>query len=245
MNLVIPMAGRGKRFVEAGYKVPKFLLEAHGKTLLEWSVNSLPLELADRTVFIMLSEHEKDFQVANRIRQLYSDRTKLEFVFLDQTTRGQAETVLCAASVIDPDSPLVIFNIDTMFKSPTLVNSLLDTDADGVLGYFHSSDPRFSFAETDRFGNVIRVSEKDPISQNALTGFYHFRFASDFIDVASRCINEKRLTKGEFYVAPLYNQLLLRGSRLILDHAPVHHILGTPEEYERFLLLDKACDFLH
>ena len=45
MNFVIPMAGRGERFKKAGFSLPKMLIESHGKTLLEWSVDSLPLEL--------------------------------------------------------------------------------------------------------------------------------------------------------------------------------------------------------
>lgn len=234
MTIVIPMAGRGQRFTDAGHVLPKFLLEAHGKTLLQWSVDSLPLELATLTVFIMLREHDEKFQAESMIRRLYSAKTPVAFVFIDDVTRGQAETVMCASSLIDPNLPLLIFNIDTAFSSPTLKDNLLRSDADGVLGCFYSNKPRFSFAQTDDTGLVTRVTEKDPISNNALTGLYHFRLASDFVNAAKQCIGENRLTKGEFYVAPLYNQLLIGGARLILDYAPVHYILGTPEEYTEF-----------
>jgi dTDP-glucose pyrophosphorylase len=234
MTFVIPMAGHGRRFIEAGYAQPKFLLEAHSKTLLEWSVDSLPLELADLTVFVMLREHEEAHDMEARIRKLYGQRTPLAFVFIDEVTRGQAETIMRASSLIKPELPLLIFNIDTMFQSPTLKGNLLRDDIDGVLGCFCSNEPRFSFAATNHTGLITRVTEKEPISEHALTGLYHFRRAADFMEVATDAISNNQLTKGEFYVAPLYNQLLARGARLILDQAPVHYILGTPQEYAEF-----------
>ena len=234
MNFVIPMAGHGSRFIEAGHALPKFLLEAHGKTLLEWSVDSLPLEMASLTTFVILREHEAAHQMEARIRELYGLSTPLAFVFLDEVTRGQAETVLRASSLIEPDRPLVIFNIDTMFHSPTLKSSLQRDDVDGVLWCFHSLESRFSFAAIDSEGAITWVAEKEPISAYALTGLYHFRRAADFLETAAVAISQNQLTKGEFYVAPLYNQLLARNARLILDHAPIHHILGTPQEYAEF-----------
>ena len=45
MNFLITMAGEGRRFREAGFTVPKMLIEAKGKTLLEWSIDSLPLKI--------------------------------------------------------------------------------------------------------------------------------------------------------------------------------------------------------
>jgi CTP:molybdopterin cytidylyltransferase MocA len=87
------MAGHGRRFIECGYARPKFLLEAHGKSCLEWSVNSLPLQLGDRLIFVGLREHEEAFKMEDRIKARYSDYG-LDFVWLDQVTRGQSETVL-------------------------------------------------------------------------------------------------------------------------------------------------------
>ena len=226
MTIVLPMAGRGQRFTDAGHLLPKFLLEAHGKTLLQWSVDSLPLELASLTVFILLREHEEKFQVESKIRRLYNSKTPLAFVLLDEITRGQAETILRASSMIKPELPLIIFNIDTMFRSPTLKSNLLRTDVHGVLGSFRSTEPRFSFATTDHDGSVTLVTEKEPVSDNALTGLYHFRRAADFLNIAQLAIDNNLLTLGEFYVAPLYNELLKHDARIILDHTPVHHILG-------------------
>ena len=56
MTIVITMAGLGSRFKKAGYTVPKYMIEAHGKTLFEWSMESLSgFELSKNTCIFILS----------------------------------------------------------------------------------------------------------------------------------------------------------------------------------------------
>jgi len=235
VNFVIPMAGRGQRFVDAGYTLPKMLIEAHGKTLLQWSVDSLPLDLCDSLIFIGLLEHEQRHAIAPLIRSWYGDRVHLEFIFIAEVTRGQAETVLLAEPFVSPSQPLVVFNIDTAFHSPSLRQRLLDRNTDGVLGSFAATDPRFSYATVDDSGYVSHVAEKVVISPHALTGMYCFQKAEEFFTVASRAITAGATIRGEFYIAPLYNDLIRVGRRFVLDQCESYAILGTPAELEDFL----------
>ncbi len=234
MTVVIPMAGHGERFRRAGYLMPKMLIRAGGRTLLEWSVDSLPLHLADRVVFVGLSEHNEAHRLEAAIRDLYGDRAELRFRWLPAVTKGQAQTVLAASEHIPADAPLLIFNIDTTFRSATLERSLLDPGNDGVLGSFQGSDPRYSFAATGADGRVTRIVEKQPISSHALTGMYYCRKAAPFMEITARAVREDRTTKGEFYVAPLLQDLVDEGHHFVLDQAQEHHVLGTPEELELF-----------
>jgi dTDP-glucose pyrophosphorylase len=236
MNFVIPMAGLGSRFVEAGYQIPKPLLPAHGKTLLEWSVDSLPLELATRLVFIGLKEHRDKFDLEAVIRSLYQQYNP-QFHWLDQSTRGQSETVCLAASLLDQEVGLLIFNIDTAFRSADLADLLQKSQYDGVLGAFDSEEARFSFASINEAGRVKEVREKIAISSNALTGLYHFSSTAAFLEIAQQAIDADEREKGEFYVAPLYNKLIERGAHFVLAPSEAHWILGTPAEYEAFLEL--------
>lgn len=234
MNFVIPMAGLGSRFSELGYALPKPLLPAHGKTLLEWSVDSLPLDLATRLIFVGLKVHRDTFSLEDMIRNIYPDQP-LEFLWLEHTTRGQAETVALAAPLMDLTKGLLIFNIDTAFRSFGLRELLLDDRHSGLLGAFESNEPRFSFAHLDEQGYVDEVREKIVISSHALTGLYHFSSTQDFLEVAHDAIAANEREKGEFYVAPLYNRLIARGARFVLDTCEQHWILGTPLEYDLFL----------
>lgn len=234
MNFVIPMAGHGKRFSLAGYNVPKMMIRAHGKSLLQWSVDSLPLKLCTNLVFIGLKEHEEKHHLTAQIKSLYGGGGALQFVYLEKATRGQAETVLKAEPLLFLDRPILIFNIDTCFHSPTLEKDLMRTDVDGILGAFNDKSDRYSYALTDSSGDVLRVEEKNPISSNALTGLYHFSRTTDFLDVATVALERNQTEKGEFYVAPLYNPLIAKGRRFILNFVSQQHILGTPEELVAF-----------
>jgi dTDP-glucose pyrophosphorylase len=236
MNFLITMAGEGRRFRDAGYTVPKMLIEAKGKTLLEWSVDSLPLHLCSRLIFVAQQQHEDAFRVSKKIISIYSSRvSSLHFKFIDKLTRGQSETACLAKHLIDPAKPLLIFNIDTQFVSSMLEKNLLRKDIDGVLGAFYSEEPRFSFASLDDEGFITRTAEKEVISSNALTGLYHFTRPADFFEAAEDAFAKNETTKGEFYIAPLYNHLIAKGRRLIVDMADEVNILGTPEELKIFL----------
>ena len=184
MNFLITMAGEGRRFREAGFTVPKMLIEAKGKTLLEWSIDSLPLKICSRLIFVGLQQHDEEFQLSEKITTLYSHRVKsLHFKFINTLTRGQSETAYLAKELVDLSKPLAIFNIDTQFSSSTLEKNLLNKEIDGVLGAFFSTEPRFSFASLDEKGFVTETAEKVVISSNALTGLYHFTNSIDFFEI--------------------------------------------------------------
>lgn len=235
MNVVIPMAGRGQRFVDAGYATPKMLIEVHGKTLLEWSVDSLPLELCTRLIFIMLEEHKATHGLEILILNKYAAYNPT-FVYLDGVTRGQAETVLKSATYWNMDEALLIYNIDTAFESKQLSGKLAANTSDGILGAFidTSDSSKYSYAKLNEEGWVTEVVEKEKISDYALTGLYHFADPEDFITVAEKNIDENNTVKDEFYVAPIYNQLLQQGKRFTIDVCDTTTILGTPEELEAF-----------
>ena len=236
MNFLITMAGEGRRFREAGYDLPKMLIVAKGKTLLEWSIDSLPLNVCSRLIFVGQQKHEDEFQLSKKIISIYGKRVKdLQFRFIDKLTRGQSETACLAKDIVDLSRPLLIFNIDTQFSSSSLEKNLLKTNNDGVLGAFYSNEPRFSFAALNYKGFVTKTAEKEVISSNALTGLYHFTYPGDFFDAAESAFASNETTKGEFYIAPLYNYLIAKGRKLIVDVADEVNILGTPEELNLFL----------
>lgn len=239
MNFVIPMAGNGSRFVAAGYPLPKMLIEAKGKTLMEWSIDSLPLGMCTNLVCIILRKHEEEHNLSALIRSLYAGRVgDIKVVVLDEVTRGQAETVYLAQEAIDDRKGLLIYNIDTAFGSRSLAASLQDTAADGILGAFASHEDRFSFARTNEEGIVTETAEKQVISGHALTGLYHFRSPGMFYQAFEHHLEHNLTYKQEFYIAPMYNYLIGKGYRFKIDEVDSIDILGTPEELDAFLAIN-------
>ncbi|MBI4802319.1 MAG: hypothetical protein HY796_07320 [Elusimicrobia bacterium] len=238
----IAMAGRGLRFAEAGFSLPKYMIEAAGRTLFEHSVFSLPLQLAAKIFFIALSEHEQTFRLSAFIKEKLGRSAAAglawELALLDAPTRGQAETVLKIQDLVPPESALAVYNIDTCFSSATLAARLADPRArrDGVIGAFKLAgpDPKWSFARTGPGGAVVETAEKVQISDNALTGLYHFSRSADFFEAAGAAVRGGETERGEFYVAPLYNRLIAGGRRFVLDEAEELIPLGTPEDVAAF-----------
>jgi dTDP-glucose pyrophosphorylase len=230
------MAGAGSRFSAAGYLLPKWAIEVRGKTLLEWSLSSLPIERAEKIVFVMLREHDSDGAASRLIRKaLGADHNqKMVVVYLDAVTRGQAETVLMAQDVLDSRMGLLIFNIDTYSRFKSLASDLQNESYDGLLGAFSGCSPRFSYARLDADGLVVETAEKQVISEYALIGMYYFRQAGDFFWVAQNRIGSGVTDEGEYYIAPMYNDLIKEGKKIALGIADENWILGTPEELAAF-----------
>ena len=236
---VIPMAGKGQRFKDEGILEPKFLIETKGRTLFEWSLEGLPLDIASKIIFICLDKHEKKYDVKNFIKKNMEKKfpsLSYEIILLDKTTDGQVETVLYAKEHINNDSTLVIYNIDTYFLSSRLKSKLLtikNTTIDGLLGAFNSNDSKLSFIELDS-EFVKRTKEKEPISDIASTGLYVFSYGKDFVDAAEFMLSNSLNTNNEYYVSELYNILIKRGKKFVIDLAEDFSPLGTPDDIKKF-----------
>ena len=239
LNFIIPMGGEGKRFKNSKFNKPKFMIKTKNKTLLEWAIQSLPLDFAHKVFFIIRKNDEQNFRVKEFIKKIMKKfpNTKFKVLLLSKNTRGQAETVLSCKKEINNDRALLIFNNDTYFKSIRLKSRLLsmrNQKIDGILGIFNSKDPKYSFVEIDNDDKVIRTKEKKVISNFASTGMYIFSKGSDFIKSAEYAIEKNILTKNEFYISELYNILIKEGKKITVDVADEFVALGTPEDIKKF-----------
>jgi NDP-sugar pyrophosphorylase family protein len=233
-TVVIPMAGRGQRFADAGFRDPKPLIDVLGRPMYSWAVDSIPASLVERLVFVCLAEHLAAYPLAEDIERRYAAFGPV-VVGLDGVTEGQACTVLEAREHLDPDAPLVIYNADT-YCVTDLERTLpgLPPDTVGVIGVFEAEGDHWSFARTDDDVRVVETAEKRRISPWATTGLYHFTRAQHFLDAADAVIGRDERVNGEFYVAPMYNQLIAEGGLVLLDHAREVWVLGTPAELATF-----------
>lgn len=234
MIVVIPMAGRGSRFAEVGFEDAKPLIDVRGRPMYSWAVDSLPIQLVQRLVFVCLQEHLDRCDLQEDIESRYGELNPV-IVAVEEVTDGQACTVLLARDYIDNDTPLMIYNADTYCRN-SLAKSLseLQKTSDGVISVFRADGDRWSFARTDANQRVIETAEKRRISEWACTGLYHFSRGRDFVRHADAMIVEDDRSNGEFYVAPVYNRLIAEGANIQMDFAEDVWVLGTPDELDHF-----------
>lgn len=229
--IVIPMAGRSARFQQAGYDRPKYMLPLAGESLFAHTVRSFEA-LAGREGFVFI--HRDEPGVADFIhREL--DRLAIpdaRLVPLAGDTEGQAHTVYLGTRALADDTPLTIFNIDTI--RPGYRPPAWQGDCDGWLEVFSGPGEHWSFAEATPDGRVRRTTEKQRISDLCSDGLYHFarRELFDAGFEAARAAGAR--ARGEYYVAPLYNPLIARGADIRVREIARDEVLfsGTPAEYE-------------
>jgi len=233
MILVMPMAGRGSRFAEVGVSTPKPLIPVRGQPMYAWAMDSLPLGLVRRVVFVCLREHLEGLALQRDIERRYAALHPI-VVALDGVTEGQACTVLTAKEHLVPDEPLVIYNADTYCR--TRLAERLPTLPSGtsLFSVFRAPGDKWSFARTDGTDRVVETAEKRRISEWCSTGLYHFSRAGDFVEHAEAMIREDDRSGREFYVAPVYNRLLRAGADVRIDVADEVWALGTPEDLADF-----------
>ena len=235
MTIVITMAGLGSRFAKAGYTVPKYMIEAHGKTLFDWSMESLKGYNAEDTQYIFIVRKEDKASDFIESHCKMADITNVKIVERDKLTDGQATTAMLAAPYWDKASELMIYNIDTYVESYELKSK--DIAGDGYIPCFHADGDHWSFVKLDENDKAVEVREKVRISDNCTLGAYYFKSCGLYEDLYKEYYsNEDNLEKGEKYVAPLYNFMIEKGMDVrisIIDFGKVH-VLGTPEELEIF-----------
>ena len=233
MIVVIPMAGKGKRFFEAGYTFPKPIIDINGKPMIQHVVENL--NFSGKHIFIAQNEHVKKFSL-NELFSLVKDN--FHIISLEKITEGAAITVLLAKEEINNDEELIIANSDQLvdWNSQHFISYMRKNDADGGIVTFISTHPKWSFVKTDEDGIVKQVAEKKPISNIATVGIYYFKKGRYFVEAAEEMIKKNIRTNQEFYVAPAYNELISKGMKILEYPVSEMFSLGTPEDLQQFLI---------
>lgn len=231
MVAIIPMAGRGSRYAKEGYSTPKPLIEIGGKPMIYWALKSLEGIQLSRVVFVLLREHEVQFQVRNMLTSMVGQ--PVSFVLLDEVTDGQLCTVLAAKEFMKEDEDVLVAASDTWVQSH-LVDDVLQPHVDGLISVAHLPGEQWSFARTDDTGRVVEVAEKVRISDQASTGLYYFSRAGDLIRFGEEMIARKEKTRGEYYVIPVYQKMIEAGLHIGISNASAMWDMGTPEAKKSF-----------
>ena len=239
MTIIITMAGLGLRFRKAGYNCPKYMIEAKGKTLFDWSMDSLIDYNKNVSKYVFLVRKEDDSEQFIREHMASYGISNIEIVGIDYLTDGQATTCMLAIPYCDPDEEILVYNIDTYVEPNEMKYG--DISGDGHIPCFYAEGEHWSFAKLDTDGNVIEVREKQRISDNCTLGAYYFKSAALYKQLYDEYYaDDSNMEKSEKYIAPLYNYMIEQGMKVtisIVDAEKVH-VLGTPEELDVFLQIE-------
>jgi beta-phosphoglucomutase-like phosphatase (HAD superfamily)/dTDP-glucose pyrophosphorylase len=232
LNVLIPMAGAGSRFAQAGYTFPKPLIEVRGKPMIQVVVENLNIEA--NYIFLVQREHYETYNL-KYLLNLIAPGCKI--VQVDGLTEGAACTTLLAKEHIDNDAPLVMANSDQFveWNSNECMYAFSADSIDGGILTFKATHPKWSYAKLDENGFVSEVAEKKVISDEATVGIYYWRHGSDYVKYAEQMISKNIRTNGEFYTCPVFNEAVGDGKKVRVKNIEKMWGIGTPEDLNYFL----------
>lgn len=234
MTVIIPLAGEGSRFKNNGYNTIKPFIPVNGKPMIQCVIENLNIE--GQYIFILRREHNVEYDLASFLKSIKPNCIIIE---VDKLTDGPACTALLAEDYINEKS-LVIVNCDQMIHDFN-INKLLEfvniNDADGVLGAFISTSEKNSYMKLNDVGEVIDIKEKIVISNVATNGLHFWKNGKDFVYSSKLMVESNEKYNGEFYIAPTYNQLIVKGKRILPFFYNLHFPIGTPEDLTKYIEL--------
>ena len=229
MNIVIPMAGLGSRFSDAGYTTPKPFIEIEGKPMILKAVNTLGFE--GNYIFII----RKDEYIKNKMKEIFPDSQIIE---VDYLTDGPASSVMLAKEFINNDEELIVANCDQImwWDAETVIKQIRVMDYDGVVVTYHETTPKNSYARINRRGYVTKMAEKQVISNVSLNGIHYWKKGKYFVESTESMVEKNIRFNNEFYVSLTYNQMIEKGFKVGIYHIPneFHNAVGTPDDLNRY-----------
>ena len=239
LNILIPMAGQGSRFQNAGYTEPKPFIRALKKTLIEHVLDNLYVKNA-RYILIARSEHlVTQKKIVNKIKRNFN----VEFIEINKLTEGTVMTILHAYHLINNKIPLLIANSDQIVDIDInlFIQDCNKRNLDGSILTFTDKlkSNKWSFVKLNKLGLVKEVKEKQVISKYASVGIYYFSKGNYFVDSAIKMIVNNDRVNGEFYTCPVYNYSLENGHKIGIYNIEqsLMHGLGTPEDLNSYINL--------
>jgi NDP-sugar pyrophosphorylase family protein len=243
-TLLLPMAGKGSRFSDEGYLLPKPMIDVNGKPMIIQSVNCLPK--SDTNVFICLSEHINNFNLKDVLNSNYDN---VKIVEIDDTTDGQARTCQIGLDMsnVNLENPILISACDNgVYYDTKKYQDLLDDESiDIIVWSFRNNQASktnpnaYAWLDVDDNGFIKYVSCKkfiydDPLKTHAIIGTMFFRKGKYFVEGFKKNIEENIRTNNEFYVDDVLNQNIKNGLKVKVFEVENYICWGTPNDYRTY-----------
>ena len=231
INVVVPMAGRGQRFLDKGISTPKPLIEIDSKPFIEHVIDSVSFEKAN-FYFLIREKH----LIENNFNEIFKKKKiKYKIIPVNKDTEGAACTVLLGTKEIKNDFPLIVKDCDQImnWSKKNFLEFVNRKKIDGALVTVPTKNPGFSYVElSDDMSTVSRTKEKEIVSSFGNTGCYYFSKTKEYDYYANLMIKKNIRVKDEFYISQVYNEYILDNKKIV--HYPIAEIfsINTPTELE-------------
>lgn len=243
MQIIIPMSGVGKRFLEAGYKDPKPLIKVEGKPIVEHVVSMFPGE-TDFT-FICNSQHLAETNMKDELKKIAPEGKIIE---IPNHKLGPVYAVQCIAESIDNNKPTIV-NYCDFYQSWDWKNfkeTVHKEDCDGAIPCYSGFHPHligpncYASCKTDEKNYLLEIREKHSFTDNKMdcpqsSGTYYFKNGGLVKKYFQQLMDEKIDLNGEYYVSLVYNLLVRDNLKTLIYFVDQFCQWGTPQDLEEYL----------
>ena len=243
MQIVIPMSGFGERFREAGYNVPKPLIEVDGKTIIQYIVEMFP----GNNDFIFICNKDHLDENSYRMRQIL-ERIAPEGVIVSISPHklGPVHAVLKAIDYLDLKKPTIVnyadFTCDWDFTD--FSNLVIKSGCDGAIPCYRGFHPHtlwsnyYAYVQEDKM-KAFNIQEKKPFTDNpreefASSGTYYFKSGDIMINYFNRCVDENLTVGGEYYVSMVYKPMMQDDLNIRVYELEHFMQWGVPSDLEEY-----------
>jgi NDP-sugar pyrophosphorylase family protein len=244
MQIIIPMSGIGKRFIEAGYVEPKPLIVVEGKPIIEHIVNLFPKDA--NYLFICNDKHLNETNMRETLKRIVP--TCEIFEVSVKNRKGPVDAVMQAKHLIDDNDEVIVSYCDygTQWNYNNFINDAHQHNADGSIACYTGFHPHmlgsdnYAFVQEKNM-NMVKIQEKKPFTENkmneyASNGTYYFKNGMIVKKYFQQLVDKNISTNGEFYVSMVYN--LLAEDGLLTRIFKIEKMLqwGTPKDLQEYLV---------
>ena len=243
-TLILPMAGKGSRFSEVGYNLPKPFLPVNNSVMVVEAVKCLP-ETTEK-IFICLKEHFESYDVEGVLSNHFNN---VRIHKINNVTEGQAVT--CELGInkfnVDLENPILISACDNgIFYDIKKIQSYFEDESiDIIVWSFRNNQTSkinpnsYAWLEVDENDFIKYVSCKkfiyeDPLKTHAIIGTMFFRKGKFFISGLSKNKEKEIRTNGEFYVDDVLNRNIENGLKVKVFEVDNYICWGTPDDYKTY-----------
>lgn len=214
MNIVIPMAGMGKRMRPHTLSIPKPLIPIAGKPIVERlceDIVEVCNEKVDKIGFII-----GDFgkEVEDMLKEIASRLGAVGEIFYQEEPLGTAHAILCAKEILK--GKVTVAFADTLFDAGFKLN----TERDGIIWTHKVEDPSaFGVVKKNEDQTIQGFVEKPKefVSNEAIIGIYYFRDGDNLRNELQYLIDNNISKSGEYQLTDALENMLNKGLKFITN----------------------------
>ncbi len=213
MNIIIPMAGMGKRMRPHTLTVPKPLLPVGGKPIVQRLVEDITKvcgEKVNEIAFIISPLFGKETE--KNLIEIAASQGAKGVIYYQEEALGTAHAVMCAAPALTGKT--VVAFADTLFKA----NFVMDTNNDGAIWVQRIDDPRqFGVVKVNAEGFITDFVEKPQefVSDLAIIGIYYFKDGDYLKKEIQYLLDNNIKDKGEFQLTNALENMKNKGTKFV------------------------------